>query len=94
MPVQDVVGVIFKKNTQIQGVVGMVFKKNAQIQGVVGVVFKKDTQIQGVVGMVWKKSPEKRKRRAVLSPQEAFSQRSNSALPIRIPSMMREANRG
>ena len=45
-------------------------------------------------GWFEKKYPEKRKRRAVLSPQEAFSQRSNSAPPIRIPSMMREANRG
>ena len=74
-----------------RGVVGMVFKKDTQIQGVVGVVFKKDAQIRGVVGVVFKKA--QRKRRAVLSPKEAFSQRSNSAPPIRIPSMMREANR-
>ena len=94
MSVQDVVGGFFKKNAQIRGVVGVVFKKDAQIRGVVGVVFKKNAQIQGVVGVVFKKSPEKRKRRTVLSPQEAFSQRSNSAPPIRIPSMMREVNRG
>ena len=41
-----------------------------------------------------KKIPRKTKRRAVLSPKEAFSQRSISAPPIRIPSMMREVNRG